>query len=379
MSALYLYGTLRHLPLLATVLGRPRADIAARPAHLPDHRVAWAEGQPFPMILPAPGAAATGLVLKGLGAEDMARLDFYEGGFGYGLRDVTVLDDDGAAIPAQVYFPDPDLWTPGADWSLADWARDWGEISVAAAQEVMGYFGNRSPAEVAGMFPMIRSRAASRVRAGQGSPAWVPSGKGPDQVQVRDRRRVYANFFALDEFTLAHERFDGTWSDDVGRAVFILSDAALVLPYDPVNDRVLLVDQMRAGPLARGDSAVWQLEPVAGRVDPGETPEQAARREAKEEAGLTLDRLEPVAQVYASPSCTSEYYYIYVGLTDLPDAGGSGFGVAHEGEDIATRILSFDALMDLVDRMGIANAPLAVAALWLARARDRLRAEAAKT
>jgi nudix-type nucleoside diphosphatase (YffH/AdpP family) len=294
------------------------------------------------------------------------------------LRPVTVTCH-GAEVEAQVYFPDPDLWTPGADWSLADWVRDWGELSLAAAEEVMGYFGEHTADEVAGMFPMIRTRAASRVRAGQGSPAWVPSGKGPDDVTILDRRRVYARFFALDELSFRHRRFDGTLSDPAARTVFMLSDAALVLPYDPVADRVLLVDQVRAGPLARGDSAIWQLEPVAGRVDPGETPEDAARREAQEEAGLTLDRLEPVAEVYASPSCTSEYYYIYVGVTRLPETGAAGFGVAEEGEDIATHILTFDALMELTDGLAVANAPLALAALWLARARPRLRAAAGVT
>ena len=44
--------------------------------------------------------------------------------------------------------------------------RDWPEMSVEAAKEVMGYFGEKIAAEVQALFPMIRVRASSRVRVG---------------------------------------------------------------------------------------------------------------------------------------------------------------------------------------------------------------------
>ncbi|MCB2157335.1 MAG: NUDIX domain-containing protein, partial [Rhodobacteraceae bacterium] len=47
-----------------------------------------------------------------------------------------------------------------------------------------------------------------------------------------------------------------------------------------MRDRVLLIEQFRMGPYARGDAEPWLIEAIAGRVDPGETPEDAARREA---------------------------------------------------------------------------------------------------
>jgi nudix-type nucleoside diphosphatase (YffH/AdpP family) len=220
---------------------------------------------------------------------------------------------------------------------------------------------------------MIRARAASRVNAaasrhGQGT----MSGR----IDVVETHRPYARFFALDDIRLRHERFDGTMSDTVDRAVFIAADAAILLPYDPARDRVLLVEQMRMGPFARGDRACWQLEPIAGRIDAGETPQQAARREAQEEAGLVLGKIETIAEVYASPGNSTEFYYIFCGLADLPDSAGGLGGLDTEDEDIRAHVMSFDALLALVEGQGAANAPLVLAAYWLARHRDRLRATA---
>ena len=73
----------------------------------------------------------------------------------------------------------------------------------------------------------------------------------------------------------------GGHGDEVSRTAFVSGDAITVLPYDPVSDRVLLVEQFRAGPYARGDSQPWLLEALAGRIDGGESPEEAVLREAQ--------------------------------------------------------------------------------------------------
>ena len=366
MTALFFYGSLRHVPLLEIVLGRSADRIDMQPARLEGHRVFAAAEGPFPILIPHRGGVAEGLLVQGLTAEDIARLDFYEAGFDFDLRGVTLSDGQGALV----YFPADGRWTPAHPWSLAEWEDRYAALSTRAAVEVMSHLGRKTPAEIAGMFGMIRSRAAATLNAGRSRHG---AGTLEGRVDIRRRERVYANYFALDEFDLSHEKFDGTMSDVVERAVFVATDAALVLPYDPVRDRVLLVEQMRMGPLGRGDRAVWQLAPIAGRVDGGETPEQAARREAAEEAGLTLQTLEPVAEVYASPGDSTEFFYIYVGIADLPDRAAGTGGLDEEHEDIRSHLMSFDDLLALCDARAAANAPLALAGYWLARHRERLR------
>ena len=70
---------------------------------------------------------------------------------------------------------------------------------------------------------------------------------------------------------------------------------------------------------------------------------------------------------------SSEFFYIYVGLADLHDGLEGTGGLASEHEDIRCHLLSFDKLMEMTESFAVRNAPLALAALWLARHRDRLR------
>lgn len=369
MSRLFIFGTLRHLPLFQAVIG-DISHLTLTPAFLPGFVVLAVEAGPFPTIKPHTDAVASGLLVDGLTAKDWECLDYYEGAFGYTLSAVRTTEGH----TAETYFPPADQGTTSGAWDLAAWEADWAALSVLAATEVMSYRGIKSGASVGAMFPMIRARAWSRLNAADSRHG---EGTLSGHVEISAQRRPYASYFALDEFELRHTRFDGSMTPDLLRAVFYAPDATLVLPYDPIRDRVLIVEQMRMGPLARGDKTLWQLEPIAGRLDPGEAPQTAARREAIEEAGLTLGTMEAVAETYCSPGNSSEFFYIYVGAADLPDDITGVGGLASEQEDIRSHILSFDDLMHRCDTQQIANAPLVMVSYWLARHRARLRADSA--
>lgn len=249
-------------------------------------------------------------------------------------------------------------------------------VLIAAAREVMAQYGRLSAEGLATRRGSILVRAASAARAATSpAPTSLRRRAVPDDLAAARLRQPYAGFFAVEEADISWRRFDGGMSDPVTRAAFLSGDAVTVLPYDPARDRVLLVEQFRAGPWARGDGQCWQLEAIAGRVDPGETPEEAARREAAEEAGLALRGLSLIAHYYPSPGALSEYLYSYLALCELPDGIDGIFGVAHEAEDIRTHLVSFDRLMELVSTAEIENAPLILTALWLQRERARLRGQ----
>ncbi|MDJ0627265.1 MAG: NUDIX domain-containing protein [Rhodobacter sp.] len=374
MSAVFLYGTLRHLPLLRIVIG-DEADGAVQ-AEVPDHAVLGAEGQDFPLIAARPGAVAQGLLLSQLSQTALERMDFYEAGFAYDRRPVQAVAG-GVPCAATVFFPDAGAWHAGPPWSLEDWVETWGPVAERAASQIMARFGATTAAQIARFRPQIWSRAASWVRArSAGRPVRVRRGYDDANVETCSTERPYDKYFMLEERNVRFRRFDGGLGGPVARAAFVSGDAVTVLPYDPVRDRVMLIEQFRFGPYVRGDRCPWSLEPIAGRIDAGETPEACARREAGEEAGLALDRLEPVARYYPSPGAVTEYLFSYVGIADLTDGVAGLGGVEDESEDIRSILMSFDALMQLLTTGEAENGPLILSALWLAANRDRLRAGA---
>ena len=372
MRAQFFYGTLCHPELQEVVLGRRPAS---RPARLADHAVRWAEGESFPMILPEPGAVAEGVIVTGLTPEEAARLDFYEGGFGYSVEAVTVAHD-GTTEPALVYRPEAGLWRPGALWRLEEWQARWAPVVIEAARDFMAAYGRRSAAEVLARYPMMLTRAGARLRARRPGPASLRRRCAPEDLDLAAWREPYAAYFAVEETDLRFRRFDGAMSPPVTRAAFVMGDAVTVLPYDPTRDRVLVVEQFRAGTFARGDANPWSIEPIAGRIDGAESPEEAARRETREEARLGLAELLPVAGYYPSPAAVTEYIFSFVALADLPDSAAGLGGEASETEDIRSHVIAFDRLMALIETGEVANAPLILTALWLSRHRESLRARA---
>lgn len=276
--------------------------------------------------------------------------------------------DERLAFYCAVTGADPASLAPGA--AGLNGAEAWA-MTEALAEAVMACFGHLPASRVRQRLAALRVQAASRMRAEArlNTRPRPPNG----DVIVQSRTQAYAGFFALELVEITHPRFDGRTSPTLRREVFLAGDAVTVLPYDPVRDRVLVIEQLRIGPLGRGDPMPWQIEAIAGRIDPGETPEDAARREAVEEAGLTLGRLEKVGEYYPTPGAVSEYLYSYVAICDLPDAAAGIFGAEDEAEDIRGQLWSRAELMAALARGEIGNAPLMLTAFWLEREADRLR------
>lgn len=372
---LFFYGTLCHIPLLEIVLGKSQSDFDWQAAEMADHKVTWVKDQPFPMIAARTGANASGILLQNLSTQDVARLDYYEGGFDYDLEAVVV-SCNGQDIAADVYFPQPGLWHAGPDWSLTDWARDWGQVSCDTALEAMSHFGTMQRSEMTQLLPFFRARAWARHLAKTPSPTTLRLPTQASRAQLSPRPAKARGFFRLDSFQVSHPKFDGSTSAPVERSAFVAFDASLLLPYDPLSDRVMLIEQFRYGPLLRGDAHPWLLEPIAGLVDAGENPMETARREAVEEAGLHITDIRPMNALYPAPGYSTEFHHFYLGLCDLSATSGGLGGLQDEGEDIRSHVIPFDRAMDLLDSGEINEAPLAMMLLWLFRHRDTLRAQA---
>ena len=192
-----------------------------------------------------------------------------------------------------------------------------------------------------------------------------------DDVEVVEREACFRGFYQLDRLHLRHRLFAGGMGKLINRELFVRHDAVCVLPYDPQRDCVVLIEQFRIGALDKSANP-WLIELVAGLIDKDEQPEEVARREAVEEAGLELAELWPLTQYYPSPGGSDERVHLYVGRCDSRGAGGV-HGLEEEGEDIRVLVWSLDEALAALDDGRIDNAASIMALQWLALNRDKVR------
>ena len=194
---------------------------------------------------------------------------------------------------------------------------------------------------------------------------------GASDVRVLADEAAYEGHYQLRKLTLQHRRFGGDWSPTLVREVFERGDAVGVLPYDPANDSLVLVEQFRPGAI-RANNTPWMLELIAGVVEAGESDRDVAHREAEEEAGCALDLLEPIATVYPSAGACTEQVRLFCGRV-LRAATDSVQGLEEEGEDILVHEVARSEAMQMLSADQIPNGHTLIALQWLALHGDALR------
>lgn len=198
----------------------------------------------------------------------------------------------------------------------------------------------------------------------------------PD-VQVESNEVPWVGRFPMQRVRFRHRRFDGAMSGVKTWEMMRRGAAAAVLPYDPVTDQLLLIEQFRLPALAAGFDPVL-VELPAGMCDGADTAEQTAHKEMAEETGLAVDRLHRIGSFLLSPGGIDESVTLFAGRLRAPPAGPDGVvgtgGLASEQEDIRILLRPADAAIAQALDGAITNIITATALLWFAARRDWLRA-----
>lgn len=188
------------------------------------------------------------------------------------------------------------------------------------------------------------------------------------------KRVLYKGFFSLLEYRFQYQKFDGSVSEVVTREILERGHAVVLLAYDVRCDQVVLIEQIRIAAIETQDSP-WMLELIAGMIDHhGESVEDVARREAVEEAGITIGRCKPVVSYLASPGGLTEQLHILVGEVDSSTAKGI-HGLAEENEDIKVHVVSREQAYQWVESGLINNAASIIALQWLQLNYQKLQLE----
>lgn len=200
-----------------------------------------------------------------------------------------------------------------------------------------------------------------------------------DDVEVTRKETPFKGYFSIDRYHLRHRQHAGGMGAEISREIFERGHAAACLLYDPDLDLLVMVEQFRAGayaalrsPWFTDDTSPWLIEIIAGIIEDGETPEDVVRREALEEAGCTVQQLEPICHYLVTPGGSTESVFAFCGRVDASTAGGI-HGLDEEGEDIRVFTLPPQEAFAMISDGRIFNSMTMIPLYWFKENHARLR------
>lgn len=120
-------------------------------------------------------------------------------------------------------------------------------------------------------------------------------------MNILKKENIYKGFLELN--TLLIELPNGA---KIFREVISKKDTVSIIAIDE-NNEIYFTKQPRAG-----SNKLESIELPAGLIEPGESPEEAARRELQEETGCTADEIYVIQKFVSDPACCDNTSYICV-------------------------------------------------------------------
>ncbi len=188
---------------------------------------------------------------------------------------------------------------------------------------------------------------------------------------IINKQKLYNGFYKLSAVQLQHELFAGGQSKILRRELIDRGQAVAVLPYDPISDEIVLIEQFRIG-AGGAENDPWVIEVIAGYKESGELTEEVVHREAYEEAGCRVTDLLPMFKYYSSPGGSNEQIQIFLGRTQSSHINGI-HGLDEEGEDIKVHVISSQQAFDWLDSGKIDSAAPIIALQWFRLNYQRIR------
>ncbi len=196
---------------------------------------------------------------------------------------------------------------------------------------------------------------------------------GECDYRILERESVSRGFLSIERMQLQHASFSSDRPLTVTREVMHRGEASAIMIHDPLLDLVVMVEQFRVGGV---DSAPgpWFIEIPAGVIDAGETAEQAAIREAREETGVSLLTIEPVVSYFPSAGGSSEKVHLFYGTADLNGFEERVMGEESEGENVLARAIPFTEAVNGITSGAIRDVASIIAIYWMQRSAPSLMA-----
>ena len=182
------------------------------------------------------------------------------------------------------------------------------------------------------------------------------------KFEIINKKNIHNGFFKMNEYILKYKKYDGSWSKEVKREIFGGAMVSAVLPYDPVKREIVLIQQFRAGTIAK-EFNNYLYEIVAGIIESGETAEDTAKRECLEETGCKIKKITPIQGYFPAPGSSESFYHLFLGEIDTFE-GERVMGLESENEDILVRSYKLSDVKEMMEKGEILNGLTLIALQW---------------
>jgi len=204
--------------------------------------------------------------------------------------------------------------------------------------------------------------------------ARTPIADAPADVQTSPPEILLKSFRSVERHQVILRQPDGT-TVSLSRDVLRVGKVVGVIAVDATRNLVVLIRQFRiAAQLAFGHGELVEI--VAGHVERGEAPEQAARRECIEEIGVAPRSLHSLFSFMPAPGINDEFATMFLAIVDSKEVPEQA-GAAGESEVTHPICVDIDVALAALSEGKLHNGYLIIGLQWLALNRDRIDAIAA--
>ena len=154
------------------------------------------------------------------------------------------------------------------------------------------------------------------------------------------------NWYTLNKVVFDYKMPNGEWVEQA-REAYDRGNGAAVLLYNRNKQTVILISQFRMPTYLNGNESGIMIEACAGLLD-GDDPETCVIKEAEEESGFRVSKVEKVLEAYMSPGAVTEILHLYIAEYQDNDRVNSGGGLADEQEDITVLEVDFNKALSMI-------------------------------
>lgn len=162
------------------------------------------------------------------------------------------------------------------------------------------------------------------------------------------------NWYKLNKVTYDFQLKTGEWQTQA-REAYDRGNGAVILLYNESKKTVILVKQFRMPTYLNGNETGFLIEACAGLLEQ-DNPEVCIRKEAEEETGYKVKKVEKVFEAYMSPGSVTEILFFFIAEYEAGMKVKQGGGLSEEQEDIEVMELLFSDAMSMIETGEIRDA-----------------------